>query len=119
MEIDWKERALSLEGKLETIVEQLKALHQPSPRAYSQTEAARLLGVSLSTVKLLISNGTLKTMKYPGVKRRLVPSLEISRLTTPRSMVQALEPVVQPKRRAQLDAKAEADKLRLALKKRR
>lgn len=36
---------------------------------YSRQEAARLLGISLSTLKKLISNGHLRVSRPPGIRR--------------------------------------------------
>ena len=47
--------------------------------AYSQVDAATLLGVSLSTIRRLISAGELRTIRV-GKRRAVIPRAELERL---------------------------------------
>jgi hypothetical protein len=102
-DVEWMERAVSLERKLDEVLEELRARHLPQPKTYSQAMAAKIIGISPSAVRSLISSKKIKTVLIG--KRKRVPSLEISRLTTPRSTMPpldpgpaAIEPTQRPKR---------------------
>lgn len=50
---------------------------------YSMKETARLLGIGLTTVKKMIRDGEIRTVKLRA--RRLVPGTEISRIASSHS----------------------------------
>lgn len=92
--VEWMERAVSLERKLDEVLEELRARHLPPPKTYSQAKAAKIIGISPAVLKGLISSKKIRTILIG--KRRRVPSLEISRFTTPRSTMPPLDPLPVP-----------------------
>ena len=64
-------------AKRETEMAGLQAVAATAPLALRRKEAARMLGVSLTTIDRAISRGDLVAKKYG--KRTLVPTIEIER----------------------------------------
>lgn len=104
--------------RLDEILEELKRLSRlmesPGPRLFKYGQAAKALGVSVTTVKQLIRDGELATVKIG--KRPMIPMSEIERLSTP-AAPKSTSSRAPRRRRGQRDAKAEAAALRQALKK--
>lgn len=107
-----------VEMLLEQILKQVTDLnanlrtHPAPPQAYDPERAAELLSTSVSTVRRLVANGTIRTIGLGS--RWKIPASEIARLCTPRQPLPQY-PYVGPRRRA-VRAKIEAEKIRQHLR---
>jgi excisionase family DNA binding protein len=64
----------------------MKGVKRPSrrpavePHAFTRPEAARYLGISLSSVDKLVANGVLPLIKYPDIQKYLITRESLDRL---------------------------------------
>lgn len=95
---------------VESIRRMEAALVRSEQRAYSQKDAASLLGVSYRHLKRMVKRMEIRTVSIGG--KRQIPASEIQRLTTPAEPLRR-----EPRQRKKVfDARAEADALRAAIR---
>lgn len=101
----------TIDEQLSLIREELERIHRKlntgRPSAFKMADAAKDLGIGLSTLKVLVRKQIILTVRIG--RRRLVPQSEISRFLE----VQPSDRVLKTLR------KTEGDKVRAALKKKR
>ena len=98
-----------LEQQMEQVLAEIRAVrkameHRVELKTYSLQQTAQALGVGLTTVRKLLREGKLFTVKIG--ERRLVPVAEVNRLATPKQ-----SPLKSSKPRVETNWRDEAAKL--------
>lgn len=125
---DGKLLLINLMKKMDAMCDRVDVMHErvlalfpsppppgPEPELFSQPRAAKRLGVGLDKLRVLIASGEIKTRRSGG--REMVPLIEILRYSKPDAPTTPVRSGSQ--QRAAFDAKAEAAKVRAALRKQR